>query len=330
MLGRPPLGRMSGDDPPLGRMSGDDPPLRLAVCACTYLRPKGLARLLDGLARLEVPDGVRVEIVVVDNDPAASGRPVVEAARPQLPFALRYEVEPERGIVAARNAAVAAADGADAVAFLDDDEWPSPGWLAELLRVAEATGAEVVAGAVEPVFDEEPPAWVREGGFFHRRRHPDGARITYARTSNALVGAAALQAHAPPFRDTGSDGGEDTWFFHRVHLEGRPIVWADRATVYEAVPPSRVAARWLILRQYRYGLTRSAVLRSLEGSPWRVARRAALGLFTVLRGLVLLLASVRGGKAAAVRAAATVASGVGLVLGLAGVGHDQYRRVHGS
>ena len=305
-------------------------PTRVAVCACTYLRPRGLERLLAGVATIEVPDGVAVEVVIVDNDAAASGRAVVDAARPGFPFPLRYVVEPERGIVAARNAAVAAAGDADAVAFLDDDEWPSPAWLAELVRVGEETGASVVTGTVEPVFDEEPPAWVRRGGFFERPRHADGERITYARTSNALIEGAALAAHRPPFVDTGSDGGEDTHLFRRLHLEGRPIVWADHATVYESVPASRVSPRWIVLRQYRYGLTRSAVLRSLGGSPWRVVRRAALGALTVLRGLLQLLDVARGGRAAAVRAVATMALGVGLVLGLAGVGHDQYREVHGG
>jgi hypothetical protein len=59
-------------------------------------------------------------------------------------------------------------------------------------------------------------------------------------------------------------------------------------------------------------------------------RRAGLGVLTVLRGVLALLGVVRGGRAAAVRAAGTTALGVGLVLGLFGVGHDQYRQVHGG
>ena len=307
-------------------------PERVAVCACTYLRPRGLARLLEGLAAIEVPDGVAVEVVIVDNDGAGSGRPVVDGVRDRFPFPLRYVLEPARGIVAARNAAVAAAwaDGPVPVAFLDDDEWPSARWLAELVRVAEATGAEVVTGTIEPVFDEEPPAWVRAGGFFERPRHRDGARIDHARTSNVLIGPSALAVHDPPFEGTGSDGGEDTLLFRRVRLAGHPIVWADGATVYESVPPTRVSPRWIVLRQYRYGLTRSAVLRRVGGSPGRLVRRAGLGVLTVLRGLVQLLGAVGGGRAAAVRGAGTAALGAGLVLGLFGVGHDQYREVHGS
>ena len=308
-------------------------PERVAVCACTYLRPVGLARLLEGLAALEVPPGVAVEVVIVDNDAAGSGGPVVDAAREAFPFTLRYVVEPARGIVAARNAAVAAASagGPVAVAFVDDDEWPSRRWLTELLRVAEDTGAEVVTGTIEPVFDEEPPAWVRAGRFFERPRHPDGARIDYARTSNVLVGPAALSVHEPPFEDTGSDGGEDTLLFRRVRLAGHPIVWADGATVFESVPPTRVSPRWIVLRQYRYGLTRSAVLRRVGGSPGRLVRRAGLGVLTVLRGLLEVFAGIAQFRSARlVKGAGTVALGAGLVLGLFGVGHDQYRVVHGS
>jgi succinoglycan biosynthesis protein ExoM len=304
------------------------------VCACTYLRPRGLARLLDGLAAIDVPDGVAVEVVIVDNDPAGSGAPVVEAARAAYPFPLHYEVEAERGIAAARNTAAAAARrmSADAVAFVDDDEWPSAAWLVELVRVAEATGAEVVTGTVEPVFEVEPPTWVRQGRFFERPRHPDGSRIHYARTSNALVGAEALAAHHPPFMDTGPQGSEDTLFFHRAHMEGRSIVWADAATVYESVPESRVSAGWLVRRQFRYGLTRSAALRAFEGSPWRYTRRAGLGVLTMVQGLGALAVGVfqRDGRSEVVRGAATTALGAGLVLGLFGVDHNAYREVHGS
>ena len=47
-----------------------------------------------------------------------------------------HRVEGRRGIPQARNAAVAVAlERADFVAFIDDDEVPSPLWLAELLRL---------------------------------------------------------------------------------------------------------------------------------------------------------------------------------------------------
>src|ERR687897_937122 len=64
-------------------------PGRVAVCACTYLRPAGLERLLAGLAAIEVPGGVAVEVVIVDNDAAGSGRAGVGAAPPGVPVPRR-------------------------------------------------------------------------------------------------------------------------------------------------------------------------------------------------------------------------------------------------
>ena len=44
----------------------------VSLCVITYRRPEGLARLLESAARLKIPEGVRVEIVLVDNDPASA------------------------------------------------------------------------------------------------------------------------------------------------------------------------------------------------------------------------------------------------------------------
>jgi hypothetical protein len=43
----------------------------VSVCVATYRRPAGLARLLASLGRMKLPAGLRVEILVVYNDPEA-------------------------------------------------------------------------------------------------------------------------------------------------------------------------------------------------------------------------------------------------------------------
>ncbi|HEY7768427.1 glycosyltransferase, partial [Longimicrobium sp.] len=129
--------------------------MKVAVCAVTYLRPRGLARLLEGLAALRFGGGrgPELEIVVVDNDPARSAEAVCDEWSDRLPWPLRYRHEERRGVSHARNAAVAAAReaGAEMMAFIDDDEVPQPGWLDELLRVQAQHDADVVAGPVLPV-----------------------------------------------------------------------------------------------------------------------------------------------------------------------------------
>lgn len=312
--------------------------MRVAVCALTLQRPEGLRRLLGHLAALRTPDPpAEVEVVIVDNDPCASARPVVDRARDEFPWPLRYEVEPRRGIPFARNRAVAVAlaSGADHVAFIDDDEMPEPGWLDELLRVQRSTGAEVVTGPVVPVFAEPPPRWAVEGRFFERPRFTTGEAIRYARTSNVLIAAGALAPHPRPFHEGFAlSGGSDTHFFMRARLEGRRIVWADEAVVRELVPASRVDPAWLRRRAYRRGTTLSLSLLDLQDTPVRRARRVALGVLEVGKGVaaaaVAPFLAGGGGRVGVERGVDRAAFGVGLLAGLAGRRFDEYRTIHGG
>jgi glycosyltransferase involved in cell wall biosynthesis len=304
---------------------------RVAICAITLHRPAGLAALLDGLNALIDPEPpVAVEIVIVDNDPAASARAVVEAAPVGHRWPVHYDVEPRRGIPFARNRAVALARDADFVAFIDDDEVPDPHWLAELVRVQRDTGADVVTGPVLPCFAEPPPAWALQGRFYERPRFPTGHRLDYARTSNVLIASPLLAAHPGPF-DTrfGLTGGDDTHFFMRAHLAGARIVWADDAIVTETVPASRVTPVWLARRAFRNGSTLSLCLRYLRDSPWRRLRRIGHGALRIAQGLALLASSPVGGRATAIRGVQRAALGAGLIAGLFGRSLDEYRTIHG-
>ena len=82
----------------------------VSICIATYRRRHELARLFASLSRLKVPEGVRVEVIVVDNDPASdpADAPSADAL---APFALRWLREPRRNIAYARNLAVANARG---------------------------------------------------------------------------------------------------------------------------------------------------------------------------------------------------------------------------
>jgi len=303
----------------------------VAICVITYLRPVGLRRLLEGLGDLEVPAETGVRVVVVDNDPGASARQVVDEVRTGLRHPVDYAVESVPGIPAARNAAVDRARGADFVAFVDDDEWPDARWLVELLATQRATGADVVTGPVLPVFERTPPAWVVDGRFFDRPRHGDAERIGYARTSNVLIRSSLFDGDESPFDLAfGKLGGSDTHFFTRARMAGRTIVWADRAVVHETVPASRVTTRWLLQRQYRLGNTLSLCLRLLDPTPRRLAKRAAHGVVRLAHGAVLLLASPVRGRATLVRAGQELCFAAGLLSGLGGFTYAEYKVVHGK
>ena len=264
----------------VGSAGSSGSPVTVAVCALTFRRPRGLASLLESLAALDDPGpDYRVRIVIIDNDPEQSARHAVEGAATSMPWEIVYAAEDRRGIPFGRNRAVTMAGDADFVAFLDDDEIACREWLAELLRVQRSTAADVVTGTVLPAFETDPPTWMVEGGFFERGRYPTGHRLGYARTSNVLIAAPVIAAAGPaPFAEAFAlNGGDDTHFFMRANDQGFSIVWADDAVVHETVPPTRLSARWLLMREYRRGNTLSLCLRDLHDSPSAVCGGSAGG-----------------------------------------------------
>ncbi|HEX5017084.1 MAG TPA: glycosyltransferase [Actinomycetes bacterium] len=303
----------------------------IAICAATFQRPRGLTALLDSLKRLEIPPGVELRTVVVDNDPDASARPIMERASRTWPHAdLRYAVEEQRGIPFARNCSIRAAGDFDWAAFIDDDAVADPAWIRHLYETAEAFHAEVVTGAVIPVYEVEPPQWIKAGHFFERTRFPTGTPLHYARTTNALVAARWLAGGSPFNEAMANNGGDDTHLFRRIHLAGGKIVWSDEAIVLETVPKTRLSAQWLIKREYRRGNSRSLCLRDLEDSPVRRAKRLAAAAVHSGAGVGLMaLAPVRG-RQSLVLGAQRVALSAGLVSGLTGHVYEEYSVVHGS
>jgi glycosyltransferase involved in cell wall biosynthesis len=305
-------------------------PRDATICITTYQRPFGLARLLDAIAQLEVPIGWEFDIVVVDNDPAGSARATVAAANADRPD-VRYVLEPARGIAQVRNRALVETQSASWVAFLDDDEWPDPSWWRRLVEVETQTGADVVIGPSEPVFETDPPEWIREGRFFERERFPTGTDIPSwrARTSGVLIRRSCFEKLGErPFDERHPlAGGEDIRFFKEIEDLGARIVWVDDAIVREFVPASRSNARWLLRRAFRIGNSRSVALLLDGATVSRRLKRTARGLVDIGIGIVLLVRART--KAERMTSVAHSALGLGLVAGAFGLRYDEYVVVHG-
>jgi succinoglycan biosynthesis protein ExoM len=230
---------------------------RIDVCVCTFRRPRQLARLLEALATQHTDCAFTLTLVVVDNDPQASARAVLEAFSARSALPLQHAHEPAANIARARNRACALATG-EFVAMVDDDELPGPYWLAQMLRTLQASGADGVLGPVRPSFEAPPPAWVLRGGFCERTRHATGTRLTRARqlrTGNLLIRRERLLAETGPFDpELGRSGGEDSDFFRRRLARGDSYVWCDEAAVWEAVPAERLTRGYFLRRAWLRGV----------------------------------------------------------------------------
>jgi succinoglycan biosynthesis protein ExoM len=264
----------------------------LSMCICTYQRPAGILRALDSLAACHRPDGWRVEIVVVENDPAESAKPIVDRFRASHSgVALKYAVEPVPGIAAARNRCVAEAAG-EWVTFIDDDEYVDSAWLMELIAVQQQTDADAVFGPVEPAFSAAVPSWVTKTGAYSRKRHPTGETIDWreARTGNVLLRrslARRIGGFDPFFELTGA---EDSAFFAMASQAGAKLVWADAAVVSETIPPNRISRRWLCRRSFHGARNYVRVLTRVHGRRAYVEECAKGAIGLPIYGVLSLLA----------------------------------------
>jgi succinoglycan biosynthesis protein ExoM len=303
----------------------------VAVCVPTFKRPQFLEHLLQSLTELE-RDHFAMDVIVVDNDANGSAESVVQRFIAALPSVI-YEVEPERGIAAARNRLVAIATrlGANYLAFVDDDEWVEPMWLSNLVRTAQAYQAEGVAGAVLPDFDPEVPSWIVEGQFFDRIRHPTGASVlgNFIGTCNLLLKRECLDGIEGPFdRAFDLTGGSDRHLLDRLASRGARVVWCDEADVHEHIPTSRGNPWWILKRHFRGGITVSQSARKLEPATTRAAR-ASRTFLNFIRGIVMVPGSVVRGKATTLHTLRGCAMDLGRLVGAVGYTYQEYKNTHG-
>jgi glycosyltransferase involved in cell wall biosynthesis len=232
-----------------------DAPQHISVCICTYKRPQLLGRLLAELLRQETRGLITFSIVVVDNDRLKSAEAVVQEFAASSSFPIHYCVEPQQNISLARNRALENATG-DFLAFIDDDEFPTPRWLLTLFEALNQYGVDGVLGPVKPHFDDAPPRWIISGRFYDRPSYPTGYVIDWkkGRTGNVLLKRQILASSAGRFRPEFRTG-EDQDFFRRLIEKGHVFIWCDEAVAYEVVPPMRWKRSVMLRRAMLRGAT---------------------------------------------------------------------------
>lgn len=305
-------------------MSNSPKTPHVAICIATYRRPAGLRALLQSLDAL-VFEKVQPEItlVIADNYPETPASRVAGDIAALTRWPTIYVLEPVRGIVAARNRTLdAAPKNADLIAFLDDDETVSAGWLERMILTMNDTGATAVYGPVYPIFEATPPRWVEDLKTFQTGPFPQGKHLVFAATNNALVDAAFLRDNDLHFDFRFNEtGGEDQEMFGRLQDAGGVIRASTNAAVYDAVPAARMTLRWVLRRAYRTGNTlgRIAIIRQ-RGRGERFAK----GLGTIGKGIVLSLGVGLFSKAFFIKGLMELSRGSGMLAGLVNIHFAEY------
>jgi len=234
------------------------------ICVCTFQRPH-ITETIKSLGQMDISPDWKLRIIIADNDETPSSKKTVEDAGSQLPFPLKYIHAPARNISIARNACLDEAK-AQFVIFIDDDEIVEKNWLTELIKRLDETKADAVLGPVKAIYQDDCPAWVKEGDFHSRAATYVSGEITTGYTANVL-----LDQTSKPFKDRrfrlelGQTGGEDSSFLKEAYRAGAKIEYAPNALVTEVIPADRTTLSWLIKRRFRAGQTHGMMLEEGAG-----------------------------------------------------------------
>jgi len=187
--------------------------------------------------------------VIADNDDQLSAQKLVLDFAAGSSMDITYCVEPRRSIALVRNKSLEHAKG-DAIAFIDDDEFPCQDWLFCLLKARIDYNAAGVFGPVRPHFDIKPPTWLIKSRLCERPEHRMGFVMpwTESRTGNALIEKKIISGMGTVFRPQFGASGSDTDLFRRLMEAGHKFIWCNEAVVYEVVPPYRWKRSFIIKR----------------------------------------------------------------------------------
>lgn len=197
--------------------------VKLSVVVPHYNDLDNLQRCV-GLLRAQTLDPQDFEIIIADNGSAAGLEAVKAAAGPHA----RVIDAPERGAGPARNAGVAASQGA-VLAFVDSDCRPKPDWLEQGLAALAAADTDIVGGRVDAVAaDPANPTPVEAFEMVTAfPMHDYLKRKSFVGSGNLFV-TREIFVKVGPFRSTVA---EDMDWCHRAVALGYRISYADDAAV---------------------------------------------------------------------------------------------------
>ena len=224
----------------------------ITLIICTYNREKYIGPLLDSIAKNDYPT-TDYEIVLVDNNCTDNTRGVCEQfAAGHSEIKLRYVVETEQGLSAARNKGIKEAKG-DIIIYVDDDALVD----ADYIRIyAEhfASHPETMAagGPIEPLYETEEPKWmspytkalltawmnygdkVRE---YPKGRYPGGGNAAYRKVVLDKVGLFNTEL--------GRKGNlllasEEKDIFDKMHALGMQVLYLPTPVLHHIIPQTKL------------------------------------------------------------------------------------------
>jgi len=241
--------------------------LDITVAICTWNRADLLQQTLAQMCALDVPEDVRWELLVINNNCTDHTDEVIARHASELP--IRRLFEPKPGHSNARNCGVANARGVYTI-WTDDDVLVDPQWIRAYVDAFRRWPNGVLfGGPIEPWYESEPPSWISDGWkhvasvyairdlgdepFRFTTKMPYGANIVFRSDIQSDRGFDPALGRTPGKLLS----GDETSIARSLMQEGAEGWWVPEARVRHFVPNERLTFEYLNNWFYAMGQTRA-------------------------------------------------------------------------
>jgi glycosyltransferase involved in cell wall biosynthesis len=254
--------------------------MKVEIIICTYNRAEKLRKTIYSILNAEIPNGIDVKLIVVDNNSSDDTEVVIkEFSKKTSHIKIKYFFEGKQGKSYALNTALKHMSG-DLIAFTDDDVSVDIGWIREMVKALEKYPQyNCFGGKIIAVYPQDIPQWLDIKGSMKFLRSIFGNRddgdieIEYGEgTVSGNPGGANMFFRRKVIEENGlfrTDLGpvgeklglsEDTDYCQRLIKKGEKFMYIPTAIVYHPVHTERLKKGYLLRWQYKCG--RSEVRRN--------------------------------------------------------------------
>ena len=233
---------------------------------CTYNRADRLPALAEAMLAQQSP--IPFEVLFVNNNSTDNTADVLQGLAARHPD-IRFVTEREQGIVPARNRAIAESLNNDYLLFMDDDQLPTPGWLANGLDALINEGAECVGGRIVVSFTPlGRPAWLEDELMGFLGELDNGPDLLWVTDHSAPVWSGNVGYSMRYFRDNPDmrfdprynrvghviGGGEDLIMFNSLLARKASICYRPDMVVEHFIDGWKLTRGYFLKLHYRAGL----------------------------------------------------------------------------
>lgn len=275
----------------------------ITLIICTYNREKYIGPLLESIAKNDYPTS-DYELVLVDNNCTDNTKGVCEQFATTHPeIRLRYVVETEQGLSAARNKGIKEAEG-DIIIYVDDDALVDTDYIriyAEHFAACPETMA--AGGPIEPLYETEEPKWmspytralltawmnygdkVRE---YPNGRYPGGGNAAYRKVVFDKVGLFNTELGR---KGSALLASEEKDIFDKMKAQGMQVLYLPTPVLHHIIPQAKLEEDYFNLLTLQIGRSERMRTRAIskgkyfkrlfsEGIKWG-GTLALLGIYTL-------------------------------------------------